>query len=78
MRRVRVGIVLQCLKFLCFVQIEYFQVMDKGVHPKRREKIHRVIDSLLQQTASAWGTEMYSEDSEEDEDTEDNEVRIQI
>ncbi|KAK6728994.1 hypothetical protein RB195_006197 [Necator americanus] len=47
------------------------QVLEKGVHPKRREKIHRAVDQLLQQAALPANAEL-SEDSEEDEDTEDS------
>ncbi|VDK53710.1 unnamed protein product [Cylicostephanus goldi] len=60
--------------------INYFkekkeQVLEKGVHPKRRDKIHRAVDQLLQQVALPTNAEL-SEDSEEDEDTEESDVRM--
>ncbi|KAK6057999.1 Bromodomain protein [Cooperia oncophora] len=48
------------------------QVLEKGVHPKRREKVHRAVDGLLIQAALPATSEL-SEDSEEDEDTEESE-----
>ncbi|EYC16997.1 hypothetical protein Y032_0032g2608 [Ancylostoma ceylanicum] len=47
------------------------QVLEKGVHPRRREKAHRAVDQLLQQVALPANAEL-SEDSEEDEDTEES------
>uniref|UniRef100_A0A0K0DFJ5 Bromo domain-containing protein n=1 Tax=Angiostrongylus cantonensis TaxID=6313 RepID=A0A0K0DFJ5_ANGCA len=47
------------------------QVLERGVHPKRREKIRRIVDGLLAQTALPSTAEL-SEDSEEDEDTEES------
>ncbi|CAB3407587.1 unnamed protein product [Caenorhabditis bovis] len=45
---------------------------EKGsVHPQRRAKTKRLVDALLEQSASSSG-DHYSEDSEEDEDTETN------
>lgn len=48
------------------------QVVEKGVHPKRRDKVRRAIDQLLEQAALPPIAE-HSEDSEEDEDTEESE-----
>ncbi|WKX90196.1 hypothetical protein Q1695_009217 [Nippostrongylus brasiliensis] len=47
------------------------QVLEKGVHPKRREKNRRVVDGLLVQLPLPSNAEL-SEDSEEDEDTEES------
>ncbi|CAD6186179.1 unnamed protein product [Caenorhabditis auriculariae] len=55
---------------LKFVKDKVEQVLDKGCHPKRRDKVRRIVDGLLAQSPSAWASEEFSEDSEEDEDTE--------
>nr|CDJ80411.1 Bromodomain and Bromo adjacent region and High mobility group and Zinc finger domain containing protein [Haemonchus contortus] len=46
-------------------------VLEKGVHPKRRDKVRRAVDGLLIQAALPPVAEL-SEDSEEDEDTEES------
>ncbi|KAJ1355467.1 Protein polybromo-1 [Parelaphostrongylus tenuis] len=47
------------------------QVMERGVHPRRREKVQRAVSGLLAQPALPAAAEL-SEDSEEDEDTEES------
>ncbi|CAI5439479.1 unnamed protein product [Caenorhabditis angaria] len=49
---------------------EMRKVAEKRIHPLRRQKAQRLVDSLLEESA---GSDNYSEDSEEDEDTENAE-----
>lgn len=62
-----------------YVKEKSEKVLDKGCHASRKNKIKRIIDQLLVQKAEEWATSEFSEDSEEDDDTEqDKDPRWQL